>query len=289
MGVIVGLVPAVFWGVLPLWLRRFTGGSFRSQLLGTALGIVLMAAGIHMIMRPALSAESALLFLLSGFCWSFGQAGQYYCYERLGVSVTMPLSTALQLIGNSIIGGLFFGEWLTGLDVLMSFAALLTLVVGVFVAHGRKDSGLVSVGSSDVRTRWRAYAVLLLTTAGYWLYSAFPLMAAVEGKLDGFLPQAVGMTISAALIAVTRPHEMLSRRTVVNVSSGLIFSVAAATYLLAMSMIGMVNAFVLSQLNVVVSTLIGGLVLHEFNRDSIPRIAAGLSVLMGGAVMMVAV
>lgn len=283
MNIVIGLAPAVFWGILPLFLRKVGGGSFRSQLVGTALGILIVAAAIHVASGYSAPAAVWVPFLLSGFCWSFGQAGQYHCYERLGVSVTMPASTALQVIGNSLIGGLFFHEWDGMHDIALSLGAVVLIVIGVFAANGRGASG----GSATGAARARDWAVLVLSTAGYWLYSAFPLTVTVDSKLEGFLPQALGMLASAVLIGLTHARDIVDGASMRNIGGGLIFSVAAATYLMSMTLNGMVNAFVLSQLNVVVSTLTGAIVLRETPREKIPGIAIGLAILMAGATLMV--
>lgn len=283
MNIVVGLAPAVFWGILPLFLRKVGGGSFRSQLVGTALGILIVAAAIHVACGYHAPVGVWVPFLLSGFCWSFGQAGQYHCYERLGVSVTMPASTALQVIGNSLIGGLFFHEWDGLHDIALSLGAVVLIVVGVFAANGRGARG----GSATGRARIRDWAVLVASTAGYWLYSAFPLTVSVDSKLEGFLPQALGMLTAAVLIGLPRARDIVDGASMRNIGGGLIFSVAAATYLISMTLNGMVNAFVLSQLNVVVSTLTGAIVLRETPREKIPGIAIGLAILLAGATLMV--
>ena len=280
MGILIGILPAIFWGILPLWLQKVGKGTFRSQLLGTTIGIVFVAAAIHVICGYQLSTVNWVLFALSGFCWSFGQAGQYYCYTHLGVSVTMPLSTALQIIGNAMIGGLFFGEWEGPRAIAMSLVALVIIVIGVYLTNGK--------GTASPNAKPRDYVILVLSTAGYWLYSAFPLMASVDNKLQGFLPQSLGMLMSAFLIGFFSYREIVDGATVRNISSGLIFAVAASTYLIAMSMIGMVNAFVLSQLNVLVSTLSGAIVLKEAaGKGKIAYLAIGLVVLIAGAALMV--
>lgn len=280
MGILIGILPAIFWGILPLWLQKVGKGTFRSQLLGTTIGIVFVAAAIHVMCGYQLSTVNWVLFALSGFCWSFGQAGQYYCYTHLGVSVTMPLSTALQIIGNSVIGGLFFGEWEGSRAIGISLVALVVIVVGVYLTNGK--------GTASPNAKPRDYAILILSTAGYWLYSTFPLMASVDNKLQGFLPQSLGMLMSAFLIGCFAYREIVDGATVRNISSGLIFAVAASTYLIAMSMIGMVNAFVLSQLNVLVSTLSGAIVLKEAaSKGKVAYLAVGLVVLIAGAALMV--
>lgn len=272
--IVIGLVPALFWGILPIWIRKYTGGDFRNQLLGTTIGIVIVAGLLTLILHLAFTWKTAMLFFLSGFCWSFGQAGQYYGYEHLGVSLTMPLSTALQIVGNSLIGGLVFGEWHGSHAIWLSLLMLVIIIVGVALTNG-KLKGVVG--------RPKDYLILVATTAGYWGYSALPHYAHVASNLTGFLPQALGMLIAGLLISSTQPKVFVQIATARNITAGLIFSVAAATYLVSLSLNGTVNAFVLSQLNVVVATLFGGLVLHEFVKGQVWLTLFGLIILIGGA------
>jgi hypothetical protein len=38
MALLIGLIPALFWGIYPVWLKRLTGGNFLEQVLGTGTG-----------------------------------------------------------------------------------------------------------------------------------------------------------------------------------------------------------------------------------------------------------
>ncbi|MFB9770047.1 GRP family sugar transporter [Lactiplantibacillus modestisalitolerans] len=270
----IGLIPALCWGVLPIWIRKFAGGTFRQQLIGTTVGITIVAAGLTWGLHLHCQWSAALLFFASGFCWSFGQGGQYYGYEKLGVSTTMPLSTAMQIVGNSIIGGLLFHEWSGLPDILLSLVMLLIILFGVALTNQRLH---LQAGQA------RYYLILAVSTIGYWGYSALPHYAQVGSNLNGFLPQALGMLSAALLIGATKTREVWRPATGKNVSSGIIFSAAAATYLVSLSLNGMVNAFILSQLNVIVSTLIGGFVLNEFIHGQARRSVFGLVILLTGA------
>lgn len=272
--ILIGLVPALCWGILPIWIRKVAGGSFRQQMIGTTIGITLVAAILTWLLHLTVSWQAALIFFGSGFCWSFGQSGQYNGYEKLGVSTTMPLSTALQIIGNSIIGGLLFHEWHGARDILLSFVMLVVILLGVYLTNGKLK---ITAGQS------KEYLILIFTTIGYWGYSALPHYAQVSSNLNGFLPQALGMLTAALVIGMTKPHEAWQPATLKNISSGIIFSAAAATYLVSLSLNGMVNAFILSQLNVIVSTLIGGLVLHELVHGQVKKTVLGLIILLVGA------
>lgn len=280
MNILIGLVPALFWGILPLWLRKVTGGTYQSQLVGTTGGVLLVALTMEVLCRFPVTPKAFIIFFLSGFFWSFGQAGQYFSYESLGVSLTMPLSTALQVVGNGFIGGILFAEWKGSPRLIfLGVVALFVILVGVILTNKR--------GQDSSEGTFKNYMILVLSTCGYWLYSALPLLADQSSKVIGFLPQAFGMFLSSILISARERSEILSKEMLKNLSSGVIFAIAAFTYLVAMSRLGMVNAFVLSQLNVVVSTVAAILVLQETDKRYIPRILLGLVLIIAGAALMI--
>jgi len=128
-----------------------------------------------------------------------------------------------RFIGNSLIGGWVFGEWVGWHDSVLGVIALLIILAGALTIYvvGRK-------------------------------------------RIPGQDPWGLR-----------------------NITSGFIFAVAAGTYLMSLSLNGLVNGFVLTQLNVVVATLLGVIVLKEANLKQLVPKAIGLAILIGGAVMMV--
>ena len=85
----------------------------------------------------------------------------------MGVSKTMPISTGLQLIGNTIIGALIFGEWSTINQYVLGTLALILIIIGVVLTTVTRKASSQKTNSKDL-------LFLLLTTIGYWVYSAFP-------------------------------------------------------------------------------------------------------------------
>ncbi|EHO54604.1 GRP family sugar transporter [Lentilactobacillus kisonensis] len=280
MNLLIGIIPAIFWGVLPIWMRKVTGGSFLQQLLGTSVGIVITATALQLIFRYDINARDFLLYYVSGACWSIGQGGQYREYGCLGVSGTMPVSTAFQIIGNSLIGGWLFGEWQGISASLMGLIALVVIIAGVVITNGLAAGSLKNLPE---------YGFLLITTIGYWGYSGFPHYASSGAGINGFLPQSLGMLTMAAIIYVSGRKKFPGNDPIGfrNITSGLIFSVAASTYLISLQLNGLVSAFILTQLNVVVSTILGIVILKEANRKKVVTASIGLAVLIAGAVMMV--
>ncbi|QMU08498.1 sugar transporter [Levilactobacillus suantsaii] len=278
MNILIGLIPALFWGILPIWMRKLTGGSCLQQLLGTSMGIVMTATALQVIFRFNISAHDFGLYFISGAFWSICQCGQYWGYGQLGVSLTMPLSTAFQIIGNSLIGGWLFGEWRGIQDTALGLGALMIIVVGV--ANG--------VGGLTVKNL-RGYLLLLATTFGYWGYSGFPHYANSTSGINGFLPQALGMLSTSLILYLVGRHRLPGNDPagLRNITSGLIFSVSSSVYLISLQLNDLVNAFVLTQLNVVVATLLGIVILKEADPKRTLTTSAGLGILIAGAVVMV--
>jgi len=97
MNIVIGLMPALFWGILPIWMQGKTGGNWTEQLLGTSVGGVISAIVLQLIFHYDYSLTDFLLYFVSGVCWSIGQGGQCWGYGALGVNNAVPFSTALQI------------------------------------------------------------------------------------------------------------------------------------------------------------------------------------------------
>ena len=263
MDILIGLIPALAWGLLPIAATKM-GGKPSNQILGTTAGTLLVAIIVFLVLKPEISLQTVVLSALSGAFWVVGQIGQYTAYTRIGVSRTLPISTGLQLVGTSLIGVFVFGEWssgFAGLDAaqarLIGFAALAVLVLGVYLTA-------VQRGGSSQGVDARTLLLLFVTNFGYLAYSTIPDIVRAKGTAI-FLPQAVGMAAAALLYVVASGQrraffQLESRK---NILTGFLFAVAALTYILSAQRNGVATGFVLSQLNVVIATLAGILVLKE--------------------------
>lgn len=280
LALLIGLIPAVFWGIYPVWLKKVSGGNFLEQVLGTSAGILLSAIVLEVIFKFPISLHDFILYYLSGIFWTLGQGGQCWSFMHLGVSAVMPVTTAFQVIGNSLVGAWLFGEWQGVHDNLLGLGALLIIVLGVFISNG-----LVQIKKHDF---W-IYGILLLTSIGYWGYSGFPHYVTSSNGIDGFLPQALGMFTGAMVLYLVGHKRMAGsdRWGIRNISAGVVFAVASSTYLVSLQMNGLVNAFVLTQLNVVIATIVGAIILHEKTGRQLIVTSVGLVVLITGVLAMV--
>lgn len=282
MALLIGLIPALFWGIYPVWLKRLTGGNFLEQVLGTGTGIFLSSIVIELIFRMQISPHDFILYFLSGFLWNIGQVGQCWSFMKLGVSAVMPVTTAFQVIGNSLVGAWLFGEWQGWQDNLIGLVGLLVVLAGVFISNG-----MVQMKKSDLGV----YAVLLLTSVGYWSYSGFPHFVTSTNGLAGFFPQAMGMFCGGlvAYLVGAKRLPVSDHFGLRNITAGIVFAVASSTYLVSLRMNGLVSAFVLTQLNVVIATIVGAIVLHEKSGRQLIITSIGLAILIAGVFIMVSV
>ncbi|MCD8350986.1 MAG: GRP family sugar transporter [Planctomycetaceae bacterium] len=256
MSILIGLIPALAWGVMPLFVRKI-GGKPTNQILGTTAGTLLAAICVQLYMHPHIPERAFFLALLSGALWVVGQVGQYTAFNSMGVSRTMPLSTGLQLIGTTLIGVLVFHEWRGTRAEVIGFSALALVIVGIYLTtmKGKGSEGGVNKG---------ALIMLVLTSFGYLAYSSIPEVVGAKGT-EIFLPYAFGMLLAALIyIVATRHTSALKEKTSwKNMIPGLLFAVASLTYIISAEKNGIATGFVLSQLSVVISTLGGILILKE--------------------------
>lgn len=279
MGVLLALIPAIGWGIQPLIARKIDGGP-ADQILGTGLGSLL----VGLIIQVAFGSVSGGAFWLSfgaGFLWSLGQIGQFVAFNQIGVTRTMPISTGLQVVGTALIGVLAFGEWSSLSAKLIGILAILLLVIGV--ACTAVTDKKAEPGHSLVR----GLAVLVPTTVGYWAYGALPKAVSAEG-LQLFFPEMLGIFVGAVLYTLIRTHGhgFVQKQSWQNGIIGLIFGLSSLAYIFAAQSAGVATAFVITQLNVVVSTLGAMIVLKESkSKRELQFTLGGLGLIVIGSVI----
>ncbi len=259
MAYLIALIPALGWGFMPLITGK-VGGSEANQIFGIGAGASLVGLVAFLIMHPHVSMKAFLFSLLCGALWSTAQVGQFVSFKRIGVSNTVPLSTVFQLVGNSIIGVLIFGEWHSARALTIGFIALAIVIIGAMMTSFTDRSGGQNVTGKDV-------LFLLVTTIGYWIYSSFPKMPilAHEDSVGIFLPEVLGILLGAIIydLASGNAKAFTQKEQYTNILAGISWGIAAFAYIFAARMIGVTVAFVFTQLNVIIATFGGILILHE--------------------------
>ena len=276
-------IPAIGWGLMPLFVAGVKKSNIYHQIVGSVLGAFLFGVVVTLIKRPAFNMTSFLLAMVAGAAWVVGQCGQYYSYSKISVSETMPLSTGLQLIGVPLVGVLIFGEWASTQAKLFGFLGILALVVGVAFTS-LTDKG---TAEGNKQNQTSTMIILALTTLGYITSSSIPKALKGDGVMI-FLGQTIGMMIATFiyLVATKQLKVLKEKESYQVIPAGVIFAIAALSYIISVQMNGVNLAFVMSQLCVVISTLGGIVFLHEQKtQKGYIYTAIGLVLIVAGAVL----
>ncbi|WP_179395010.1 GRP family sugar transporter [Lacticaseibacillus absianus] len=246
MAIIIALIPALAWGSIGLVSAKLGGNAYQ-QTLGMTLGALVFGIGTFIFMHPVLDTKVWALGILSGLFWSLGQSQQFQTMKYIGVSMTVPMSTGMQLVANTLAGALLFHEWQSGQDITLGLIALLLLVFGAVLTSRKENTGDAAAQTSFAK----GLRTLLISTAGYAGYT----IVVNAGHLDAtavVLPQAVGMVVGATLFSIG--HDAFNRETGKNVLTGLLWGTGNVFMLMAMSQVGLAIAFSMSQMGIVIST-----------------------------------
>lgn len=256
---LIGLGPLLGWGLFPTIASKI-GGRPVNQILGTSLGTLIFAAIFSMINGLAFPTGMDLFFsILSGVGWACAQIITFKCFTMIGSSRAMPVTTAFQLLGASLWGVFFLGNWPGATAKLLGAFALVLIMIGAKMTVWSETKSAESAGIMK-----KAVLLLAVGEIGYWAYSAAPQATAIDG-MHAFLPQAIGMVIVAVIYSAvvtikggeTSPFiEAVSYK---QIFSGFFFAFAALTYLISAQpdMNGLATGFILSQTSVVLATLTG--------------------------------
>ncbi|GLB47059.1 putative sugar uptake protein [Philodulcilactobacillus myokoensis] len=285
MNILIGLIPALLWGLMPVAVNK-SGGRPINQLIGTTYGAFIIALIVYLIKRPEISASTFWWCLLSGIFWTFGQLTQYTSFTKIGVSTAMPISTGMQLVGNSLIGVLFFGEWNSIEFKIIGFSAIVLIIIGI--ALTTKTDSDNKINSAALK---EGVLLLLFGTFGYAGYSAFPRIANADGW-SALFPQILGMLITAVIFSIGLSKQnpvkdsLFSRHSILNMSTGFLFGLAAFVYLISTHLNGVATGFTISQMCVIVSTLSGIFIIGEHkSKRELTFVILGLILVVIGGIM----
>lgn len=282
MNIVLGLLPAVVWGFQPITVNKI-GGSQYNQVFGTTYTTFLFALLIFMIQGETVGLYEAGLCFVSGICFAVGQVLQYASYKEIQVSKALPLSTGMQLVGNSLSSILFFGEWQTLSSKMYGFAGLSLIISGIVLTSYCEKS----LQKRKTENMKKGMIILLVSTIGFVGYSAFPKMVRADGWAK-FLPQASGMFLTAAIIVLirTKGKAFTEKKSYQNLITGFIFSVGALLYLISTAVNGVATGFALSQMLVIVATFGSIIFLHEEKtRKELKAVTTGLMLVVCGGIM----
>ncbi|BDP73943.1 hypothetical protein EfmAA96_17280 [Enterococcus faecium] len=142
--------PGSWLGIQPLILKKI-GGRPTNEILGTGIGAVLVGLLVQLFASPATTSTSTRsrrensiddqrLFLLKGLVR----------VNLIHQIFLMPISTALQLVGTSLIGVFAFGEWSDCMGKIIGAAAIILHVFGSALTAISDDPGKKAVSQKEL-------------------------------------------------------------------------------------------------------------------------------------------
>lgn len=256
--ILLGLLPALMWGIQPLILQTI-GGKTSNQQMGMSLGALIFSVGTLFFHQLPWTWHLIIASFICGFAWAFGQITQIESFHIIGVSAAMPISTGMQLIGVTMFGIFYFHEWTSSLDYVYGISALIVIIIGVFFTAYKEKGDSSAKGNMQ-----KGLFILVLSTVGQVMYNVIPRMADLNGW-DVLFPQGIGMAIGAMAFSFffDKKPELFSKKSFQNILAGAAFALGNIGILLSNKANGVALGFTLSQMNVIVSTLGGILFLKE--------------------------
>ncbi|GLB47311.1 putative sugar uptake protein [Philodulcilactobacillus myokoensis] len=263
MDILIGIIPAIFWGFAPIATKK-TGGSPIQQLVGNTFGSLLLAGVIILIFRPAISIPDFIWCFFSGAAWALGQLMQYISFTKMNVSSAVPSFAGIQMIGTSLFGIFFLNEWVSTSSKILGFLCMIALFIGIlFTAHQDKHE------QRRHNKHEHHIGVICLVVGGiaYTFCDVLPRVPNASG-LSGILPQTIGQIVTSLIISrIIVPKQwgkfLIGKKTVENTFCGLLSGGGTFFYLVSSKINGVATGFPLSQLNSVISVIAGILFLHE--------------------------
>lgn len=264
MSLFIAVLPSLLFGICPI-LATILGGKPINQVFGSAMGQALLAILIYFIVQPQITFNDFFWCFLGGCVWSLAQLTQFMSFEKMSVSAAMPLSTGLQLIEIPLAGVIFWGDWGTKEAKLIGFFSIVLLIVGIILTSYRDKRQ-----NFESKKNFNFKAGLFLSIIGS-LGFAFNNLSPKISNSDGFvsfLPLMLGTAFGGMVLAIImRPrlskNPFTDQYTYKNMLVGLFGGLGFLLYLISLKLNGPATAFPLTQMNVVVSTIGGILILKE--------------------------
>ena len=295
MSFAIGLLPALLFGSSSVLLMKL-GGDSRQQTMGQFLGALAVAIVLALSVGVDTNPAVLLTAFVAGAVLGVGMNLQIISFHYLGVSRVMPLTTGGQLIGVAALGIALFGEWVGSAALPVGIAALVAILVGVFLASWSEPDALTvsasapaSVLQSSTRNVRTGMVIMAISTL---FLIAFPTLTRLWSidPMTSLLPEAIGFVVVGMIATSPRrgmPDARWSRPTVGALLPGVLWGTGLIVLQYSINVLGVAVGFALSQLTVVVATFGGIWILHEKKtRKEMRMTMLGMLFLVGGAMLL---
>lgn len=261
MDLLIALIPAIAWGSIGLVSGKLGGKAFQ-QTLGMTLGALVFGVITLVIFKPEITTKTMIVGILSGLFWSIGQSQQFQAMKDMGVSKTIPMSTGMQLVVNTLAGAILFHEWYNAKMTVIGVVALIVLITGATLTSMKDKSR--SDANQEANELASGFRALIISTLGYGGYTIIVKSFGIGGTSVVF-PQAIGMVIGALIFGyLSIGKEIIAKKTFYNILTGILWGLGNLFMFISTDKIGLAISFSLAQCGIVISTIGSIYLLNEY-------------------------
>ena len=283
MHILIALLPSLLWGTMALLNAAFPTDPRRQNTFVIAGG-----GAASLLTSPlagaAWSPRSLVWGSLSGLLWSIGIVLVIKGFQTWGASRTMPLTTALQLALNGLIGVVLLGEWRAPGAMGLGLGAIVLVIAGGAAGAWQEGDG---AGPGPGARRIGALA----TVCSAVFLAVYPgmLRLARVSSADAVGPMGIGLLVGAVVASRVLPRNgpLRGGGMVPALLSGVVWALGNIALLRSTSIVGVAAGFTFSQLGFVIATLGSIFLLKEpRTRREIVVVLIGIAAALAGVVLM---
>ena len=283
MHILIALLPSLLWGTMALLNAAFPTDPRRQNTFVIAGG-----GAASLLTSPlagaAWSPRSLVWGSLSGLLWSIGIVLVIKGFQTWGASRTMPLTTALQLTLNGLIGVVLLGEWRAPGAMALGLGAVALVIAGGTAGTWQEGDG---VGPSPKMRRIGA----LMTVCSAFFLGIYPglLRLTDVSSADAAGPMGIGALIGAVIASRVLPRKgpLRGEGAIPAVLSGVAWALGNFALLRSTATVGVAAGFTFSQLGFVIAALGSIFLLKEpRTRKEIIVVFVGIAAALAGVVLM---
>ena len=283
MHILIALLPSLLWGAMALLNAAFPAEPRRQNTF------VIAGGGAASLLTSPLtgatwSLHSLAWGLLSGLLWSIGIILLLKGFQTWGASRTMPLTTALQLALNGLIGVVLLGEWRAPGAMALGMGAVALVIAGGTAGTWQEGDG---VGPSP---RMRRIGALMTVCSAVFLGIYPGLLRLTDvSSADAAGPMGIGALIGAVIASRVLPRKgpLRGEGAIPAVLSGVAWALGNLALLHSTATVGVAAGFTFSQLGFVIAALGSIFLLKEpRTRKEIIVVFVGIAAALAGVVLM---
>lgn len=283
MHILIALLPSLLWGAMALLNAAFPAEPRRQNTFVIAGG-----GAASLLTSPlagaAWSPRSLVWGSLSGLLWSIGIVLVIKGFQTWGASRTMPLTAALQLTLNGLIGVVLLGEWRAPGAMALGLGAVALVIAGGTAGTWQEGGG---VGPSP---RMRRIGALMTVCSAVFLGIYPGLLRLTDvSSADAAGPMGIGALIGAVIASRVLPRKgpLRGEGAIPAVLSGVAWALGNFALLRSTATVGVAAGFTFSQLGFVIAALGSIFLLKEpRTRKEIVVVFVGIAAALAGVVLM---